>query len=501
MSDERPTWLVVVTLAVAGITAAHAETRPRYAGKIEGSLLGSPGTLDPVHAQSHAEITVAELVFDTLYRVELSGAVEPRLAGGLPDLDATRTVARLTVQKGVRFHDGSLLTVQDVVASLERARTGPGRWALAPITSIKATGDVIELTLRTPTPELPMLLALPPAAITKQGKPPGERPIGSGPFELESIDRPNHRMVLKAFDDHFAGRPYIDRLVLSWFDAPDGEARKFEEGKAELSARGVAAFTGGQPKYRAAYVEGPAAVLVFVGFGRAHPDVLGDRGFRRALDQSLARGPLVAAVTTGERVVGAREPAPVEAGGLALSIAASNGDLATAQAALGSAATRVSALAPGKLAQLRLEILFEETRPGDREIAGRVARALEKLQIQSVITAVSSTVLRERVARGTCDLWIGQLANPITIATPWWTAAFAAGGDDWAATQLAAGSLTPAAAQQTFNDRLPIVPLMFRAIRMWHRSDIHGLRFDASGRPCFAEMFLFGHAVLTGKKP
>jgi MarR-like DNA-binding transcriptional regulator SgrR of sgrS sRNA len=493
--------LVALTLAAAGITAAHAETRPHYAGNIEGSLLGSPGTFDPVHAQSHAEITLAGLVFDTLYRVEQSGAVEPQLATGLPDLDATRTVAKITLLKGVRFHDGSLLTPQDVVASLERARSGSGRWALAPIASIKATGDVLELTLRAPTPELATLLALPPAAVTKAGKPPGEHPIGSGPFELESMDRANHRVVLKAFDDHFAGRPYTDRLVLSWFDSPDGEARRFEEGKAELSARGVAAFTGGQPKYRATYVEGPAAVLVFVGFGRAHPDVLADRGFRRALDQSLARGPLIAAVTTGERVVGAREPVPVEAGGSVLSLAASNGDLGSAQAALVDAATRVGSLAPAKLPQLRLEILFEDTRPGDREIAGRVARALEKLQIQAAITPVSATVLRERVARGTCDLWIGQLATPVTIATPWWTAAFAAGGDDWAATQLATGSLTSATALKTFNDRLPIVPLMFRAIRMWHRSDIHGLRFDASGRPCFAEMFLFGHAVLTGKKP
>ncbi len=494
-----------LVLAIAGAAgAANAETRPNYVGKVEGSLLGMPGTLDPAFAQSHAEITFAELVFDTLYRVELVNAhttVESHLAAGLPELDASRTVAKITLLKGVRFHDGAPLTAHDVVASLERARAGPGRWALAPIASLKAIGDVIEITLRAPTPELPTLLALPAAAVTRQGKSTGERPVGSGPFVLESIDRANRRLTLKAFEDHFAGRPYTDRLVLSWFDSPDGEARRFEEGKAELSARGVAAFTGGQPKYRAAFVEGPAALLVFVGFGRAHRDVTGDRAFRRALDHAMARGPLIAAVTTGERVVAAREPVPVEAGGIAPALATSNGDLAKAQAALAIAASRVPALAPARLAQLELEILYDDSRPGDGEIAGRVARALEKLQIMATVKGVTATVLRERVARGTCDLWIGQLGAPVTLATPWWTAAFAVGGDDWAVGQLAAGTFTTAAAQKTFNDRLPIVPLLFRAVRMWHRTDLHGLRFDASGRPCYAELFLFGHAVLSGKQP
>jgi hypothetical protein len=39
---------------------------------------------------------------------------------------------------------------------------------------------------------------------------------------------------------------------------------------------------------------------------------------------------------------------------------------------------------------------------------------------------------------------------------------------------------------------MPIVPLMFRAVHVWARSDVRGVAFDAVGRPCFADMFLFG---------
>jgi ABC-type transport system substrate-binding protein len=478
-------------LAVACVTVAHAETRPHFVGKIEGSLLGAPSTFDPAVAQSHAEITLVELLFDTLYRVELTGDITLQLADKEPELDAARTTARITIRKGVKFHDGSPMTAQHVAASLDRARVGGGRWALAPIKSVKATGaDTIEITLSAPTPELTTMLALPPAAIAKAGTAQAPQ-VGSGPFEVDSVDLAARRLVLKRFEDYFDGPPYLDRLTLSWFDTPDGEARRFETGDAQLSARGVAAFTNGKPKYRAGYVDGSAALLLFVGFGKKHAEVTADHDFRHALDLALDRGALTS-VNKGEPVAVAGEPVPVEAGGASPSALVRNGDLVQARAALAAAGQRVKALAPANLPQLTLEIMFETTRPDDREIAERVARALGKLGIASTLTTVSAPALRTAMARGTTDLWIGQLAAPIAIAWPWWSAAFTAGGDDWAATQLAAGGLATAAAQKEFALRLPIIPLMFRGVRMWHRSDIRGLRFDAIGRPCFAEQFLFG---------
>jgi len=488
------TWV----LALALVSVAHAETRPRYGGAVEASLLGAPATLDPVMAQSHAELTAVDLLFDTLYRIGPNGGVQPHLAAGLPVGDGPKL--RIPLRKGVRFHDGTELTAADVVASLERVRTSPARWTLAPVASLRADGDAVELVLRAPIGDLASFLAMPATAITKSGRAPGERPIGSGPFRVDRLDAANRRLSLVAFDDHFAGRPYLDQLALRWYDTTDGEARRFETGEAQLSARGVAAFVGAVPKYRAGDVEGPAALLVFVGFGRAHAALLATTPFRHALDLALARGTLTS-ISSGERVAPARDPVPVEAGGAALSTAGRLADLAGARAALAQAARTAKDLDPSAKAQLKLEILVEETRPDDREIAERVAFALTKLDIASTITVVPAAKLRERVARGACDLWIGQLAAPVTAAPLWWGAAFAAGGDPWVEQHLAAGSLDVAAAAKTFGEHLPIVPLAFRAVRIWHRTDIRGLGFDASGRPDFADVFLFGDPARSKGKP
>ncbi len=488
-----------LALLVACSGLVHAESRPRYGGSVEGSLLGAPVTLDPAFAQAHAELTVVELVFDTLYRIGPAGIVQPHLAIEPPVFDANR--ARITIRSGVKFHDGSELTAADVAASLERVRTAPAsRWVVSAVSAVRADGAVVELTLKGPVPELATLLALPATAVTKGGKQPGEKPLGSGPFKVGSFDPKAKKLTLDAFDEHFAGRPYLDQLVLRWYDTPDGEARQFERGGAHLSARGAAAFTGAQPKYRAEDVEGPAALLVFVGFGRAHMDVTADRNFRRSLDFALARGAL-ASVGSGERVSPSRLPVPVEAGAAVLDPAGRADDLPRAKAALALAAKAVKALDPSRLAALKLEILVEDTRPDDREVAERVAYALNKLGIASMITAVPATTLRDRVKRGDCDLWIGQLVAPVSAATAWWGGAFAIAGDPWAEQQMSTGNLDRSAAAKAFGERLPILPLAFRAVRIWHRTDVRGLGFDASGRPSYADLFLFGDPSRNKGKP
>jgi len=487
-------WLTGALHAACGLvslaTAAHAETRPDYGGMVEASLLGAPVTLDPITAQSHAELTVVSLVFDTLYVIGPDGAVEPHLALGPPELDAARTTAHVALRRGVVFHDATPMTPVDVALSLERARTTAG-WVLAPAVAIRASGDGVDVVLRSPIDDLATLLALPQTAITKRGQAPAPgKPIGSGPFAIDSFDRAGKKLVLRAFDDHFAGRAYLDQLVLGWFDTPDGEARRFETGAAQLSARGVAAFAGATPRYPASEVESPAALLVFVGFGRQHAAVTGDRAFRTALDLALDRDAL-ATITSGERTLPTRLPLPIAAGAVVLDAAGRAGNPSAALAQLTEARKRLPALAAATLPGLRLTIVVDETRPDDREIALRVSRGLDKLGIGFTIEAVAADKLRERVARGTCDLWIGQLAAPITVAAAWWGAAFAAGNDTWVQLRLASGSLDPGEVVRQFAIRLPIVPLMFRSLLVWHRAEVHGLGFDASGRPGLADLYWF----------
>jgi len=475
-------------------SVAHAETRPDYGGTVSATLLGEPASLDPVEARSHAEVTFTGLVFDTLYRQQPDGAVVPHLAAALPEATSEGRV-RIRLRPGVVFHDGSGVGADDVIASLRRLAASDAGWLLAAVSSIDASGDDVELAAADTT-ELAALLAAPQASITPDGAAPSAKaPVGSGPFRVDTIDRKKRRIALVATDDHFAGRPHVDSVELRWFADADDEAGQFEEGKLHLSARGATVFGGARPKYRADEAEGPATVLSFVGFGRAHAAITGDPDFRRALDLAVARAGLTSS-GTGERVTPTADPLPVDLGGVALDEDRAGGDVAAAKRALAAAAKRVSALD----APPTLSILVDETRLDDHAIAERVVRALDKLGIASTITDLGADDLVERIAAGKGDLWIGQLAAPGTSASLLWGAAFAAGGDTWAANQLARGPLDGAKARKEFAARLPIVPLAHRAMRVHHRTDVRGVAFDAASRLGFADLFLWGKPVKTKKR-
>src|SRR5690606_3485257 len=151
---------------------------------IEATLLGAPATLDPAEARTHAELTVAGLAFDTLFRAGDDGAVVPHLAAAEPTYDEKRTTAYIPIRQGVRMHDGSELTPSDVAASLQRERN-VARWLLVGMTAVKADGDGIVISLRAPQPELTLQLAAPQLGITKNGK---AGSIGTGPYVIDAFD-------------------------------------------------------------------------------------------------------------------------------------------------------------------------------------------------------------------------------------------------------------------------------------------------------------------------
>jgi hypothetical protein len=337
---------------------------------------------------------------------------------------------------------------------------------------------------------LAAILAAPQLAITPRGAPPRkDAAVGTGPFAL--VGRKKDRLELVAFDAHFAGRPYVDRVALRWFTSADGEAKLYETGGSHWSLRGATVFSGQTPKFPTDELEGPATVLVYLGFGQGQAAITGNRDWRVALDAAIARGGL-AGLGTGERVAPTLDPVPAELGGPPLPDDARDSRAAAASAAMTRAAAAVPALAPDRRAAITLEVLIDASRPDDREVAERIVRALDKLGLRGTITAVAAPELARRVAAGACDLHVGQLA--VSVASPGllFAQAYAAAGErDVADKLVAGGSVDVARARGAFATRLPILPLYHRAVRVHHRRDLRGSWFDGASRLGVADLFMW----------
>src|SRR4030081_2613457 len=81
-------------------------------------------TLDP-HSQNHATThSILQHTYEGLTRYTKTFGVEPCLAVSWKQLSDTHW--RFNLRKGVKFHDGSPLTADDVVFSFERIRQPQG---------------------------------------------------------------------------------------------------------------------------------------------------------------------------------------------------------------------------------------------------------------------------------------------------------------------------------------------------------------------------------------
>jgi peptide/nickel transport system substrate-binding protein len=478
----------ILVLAASLPRPAAAESRPKYGGSLVGSLLGRPTTFDPVEARSHADVQLVALLYDSLFQVSDDGVVMAHLALAHPTLSPDGREARVRLRPGVLFHDGKPLGPADVVASLERVRRSATGWLLAPVASMEVAGEEIVFRLDRPSPELAELLAAPAASITPGGQPPRRIPIGSGPFLMRRAPRPGG-MELEAWDRHFAGRPYANRIQLLWYAGGTDEARAYEVGDLNLSFRGAVAFTGHQPKYSTQVSSGRAAILAYVGFGRAHGRAFDSVELRQALSLALGRDGL-RHIGTGERVLPTPYPVAIDLDGRAPAREELLARMGAASAALARAVRSVRALS-GRT-RPTFDLLVDRSRPDDREIGEKVVGALYQLGLSARIVELDPAAMAARVARGDFDLYIGQLVAPGPSQAVQIAAAFAAGGDRWAAEQLAAAQIQVDPALAAFGQRLPILPLFHRSIRVHHRADVRRISFDATGVLRYGHVFLFG---------
>jgi peptide/nickel transport system substrate-binding protein len=220
----------IILLGIAGM--AEAQTR---GGKLVFARYADSLFLDPVLNERNVDIWILTNLYDTLLQPTPDGhAVQPGLAESYQASDDGLSFA-LKLRPGLKFADGSPLTVEDVKWSLDRARNpknGAWNFTLESIDSIEIRGaDTVVLHLKHPDPALAPALAIfnssimpqklfeatPGATDADKAKAFAEHPIGSGPFVLKSWQRGTLMAIERNPNYWQAGEdgkalPYLDEI-------------------------------------------------------------------------------------------------------------------------------------------------------------------------------------------------------------------------------------------------------------------------------------------------
>lgn len=303
MNTRRTLCLLCVLALALGCDREPPSLRPSDDSLVV-ALATSPIHLDPRIGTDQASARLFEVVFNGLVAKDAEWNLVPDLAQSWQILDEGRRL-RFHLQPDVRFHDGRELSADDVVWTygtiVDGQVTTAKRGAFGAVEEVVALGPLaVEFRLREPVGSfLTNLTSF--VGIVPDGTLPADnhqRPIGTGPFRF--VERRGQDLVLAAFDDHFRGRPRLDRVVFK--HVPDATVRALElqKGSVHLVADRwpadlVPAFRE-DPRFRV--VEELGTNYQYLGFN-LEDRALADPRVRRAIAHAVDRERLVRTLWRG----------------------------------------------------------------------------------------------------------------------------------------------------------------------------------------------------------
>jgi len=202
---------------------------------------------DPTTGPSAVNPTIQSIykaVFDSYVDQEPDLTLKPGLLTKW-GWNKDKTKVLMTVRKGAFWHDGTPVTPEDIVWSLERAgdpKTGnPIQFVWGKIGNFKIEGDVVSADVKEFEPTLFKWMAfltgyvLPKKAYTAEGPEGFEaKPIGSGPYMVEKFER-NAYIRLKAFPKYWGPKPAFETVVFKFVPDATSRVAEVESGSSDLT--------------------------------------------------------------------------------------------------------------------------------------------------------------------------------------------------------------------------------------------------------------------------
>lgn len=230
-----------------------------------------------------------------------------------PDLASSWTVAadglryEFHLREGVRFHDGSPLTAEDVVATFDRIRD-PSEdnpylvraGDLKAIETIEAS-DPATVVFRMHEPDAPFLSNLCAFPILPRGGPESldEHPVGTGPFRF-GRHVPGLELLLEANPDYFEGPVALNGIVLRVLRDPASRISALRAGEIDLIINDLppVLVEGFEDDPDFAVLERPGVNYGYIIFN-LQDRILSDVRVRQAIAQAIDRQAIVDHVMRG----------------------------------------------------------------------------------------------------------------------------------------------------------------------------------------------------------
>jgi peptide/nickel transport system substrate-binding protein len=222
-------WTALLAVLICA-ASTKGSRRPQYGGILRVQISERIDSIDPlqwpsVSADVPAPERVDSLVFDRLVRIDEQGALQPSLAISWQH-DALWKRWEFRLRDGVKFSDGTPLTAPVAAMALQQLLGAPF--------NVSANSVSVVIQSNQSLPNFPTRLATGRYFVFHAGE--DGSLAGTGPFRftlMESVGGVS-MMVLGANETCWAGRPFVDKIVLSVGVDIEQQANAIAYGQADV---------------------------------------------------------------------------------------------------------------------------------------------------------------------------------------------------------------------------------------------------------------------------
>ena len=308
--------LLLLPLALAGIglgacTSKEVAPKPHVEQVLRVRMREEPPDTDPSQSGDSLSDQVNLPIHDGLVDFDPATlAVVPAVADAW-EISTDGLQYTLHLKAGVRFHNGRVMTSDDVIYSFTRvldprvnskrrdifaAIEGAEAFGSGKAAKVEGLEQVDPLTVRIHLvrrlPQFLEFLATPPASILPREvyddpeKNYLTHPVGCGPFKLARWERSNF-MELTAFGDYHKGRPKLDRVLIRFIENPSTAMQEYRAGGLDWMDE----FTGSESEIAQElpddYRKGPYLGIYYYGMNLGRPPFRGNVDLRKAVNYAV----------------------------------------------------------------------------------------------------------------------------------------------------------------------------------------------------------------------
>ncbi len=214
-----------------------ADARKKAGEIIVGIGQDLSSSLSPYQLSTAGTREVMFNVFEGLYKVDPTGDFKPALATGCKISDDGLTYT-FTLRENVKFHNGAVMTADDVVYSYKTCAADSVdsaiKTVLENVESVTADGGNAVIRLKKPDSDFLAYVStiyISPAGYAGQST----APVGTGPFSFVSR-KVQDSVVIKRFDDYWGEKASLSQVTFRIFENTTALVTALDAGSLDLVA-------------------------------------------------------------------------------------------------------------------------------------------------------------------------------------------------------------------------------------------------------------------------